>query len=75
MANFVTWMPCNLAAMKCPHSWIAMMAARTPRASAIDLGPEMSKLEPGPVMEDFERLMYCSASARLDMAESVAENL
>lgn len=46
MANFVTWMPCKRAAAKWPHSWMAMMPASTPRAVAIDCGPEKSMLPP-----------------------------
>ena len=44
--NLDTWMPWARAATKCPSSWNATIAASTPIACAVELGPETSKPVP-----------------------------
>lgn len=39
-------MPCTLAAVKCPASWTATMAASTPTAASTEVGPLKSMLVP-----------------------------
>jgi hypothetical protein len=61
-------MPCKRAAAKWPHSWMAMMPASTPRAEAIDCGPEKSIAPPAIYLIFVSAAASCSSSCSCQAA-------